>query len=113
VAEQVAETVLAAQALQHGHRRAHAHQQRQTEPGQVALQLSHAGKQKAHMARIALGAAQPLRLDHHQAERALEAHGLGQRRMVAHTQVALEPDQRPSARRIVSDLWHGREPGTG
>ena len=46
------------------------------------------------MARVALGAAQPLRLDHHQTQRAVEVRGFGQRGVVAHAQVALEPDQR-------------------
>ena len=50
------------------------------------------------MARVALGAAQPLRLDHHQSGGIFEAHRFGQRGVVPHAQVALEPNQcSPSA----------------
>jgi hypothetical protein len=79
--------------LQHLLHRTDAHEQRQSTHCQIALQLGHAVQQEADVARVALGARQPLRLDHHQAERTVAVHGFGQRGMVAHAKVALEPDQ--------------------
>jgi hypothetical protein len=45
------------------------------------------------MARVALGAIEPLGLDNIKRERPLEALCFCQRRVVADAQVALEPDQ--------------------
>ena len=93
VAEKVGEGKLTAQCFQHLRHGTGAHQQRQATRRQIALQFGNAGKQEANMARVAFGAFQPLRLDHHQAYRIIKVHRFGQRGVVAHTQVALEPDQ--------------------
>lgn len=97
VAEQVSKRKFLPQCLQHLRHGAGTHQQRQAARCQIALQPGHAIQQEADMARVALGAAEPLRLNHHQPDGVIEAHGLSQRGMVSHTQVALEPDQRSRA----------------
>ena len=97
MAEQVGESELAPQRLQHLRHRACAHEQRQSKFRQAVLQLGHAIEQEADMARVALRARQPLRLDHHKTHRAFEAHRLCQGGVIAHTQIALEPDQRRRA----------------
>ena len=107
VAEKVGEGEFAPQRLQHLWHRTGAHEQRQTTRRQIALQLGHAVQQEADVAWVALGAFQPLRLDHHQAESVVEVCGFCQRGVVAHAQVTLEPDQRRRACHIASLVRHG------
>lgn len=103
VAKQMAE---ARQPGQHFDCRPDAHQQRQAACGQLRPQRRQGRPHKAPVLWMEFGRGQPLGLDQVDREGALEARRLGQRRVVAQAQIALEPDQgrglRPAARRPLS-----------
>lgn len=58
------------------------------------------------MAWVALRARQPLRLNHHQAERTFKVHRFCQGGVVAQAQIALEPDQRRRACHVADAALH-------
>ena len=70
----------------------HVHQQWQAAHSQCLAQLRQALQRKLHMLAIALGAVQPFRLQHEQAQhRPGQSRSGGQWRVVGHPQIFLEP----------------------